>query len=203
MWTVTRSLAAAGVCLLLAPVPSAAGQDLATSSVPPVDVSAGYAMAHDTTHQRTFPAGWYGSAAVNPAQWFGIAGEVSGTYSGTEEFAFAEGHDTISRRVYTVMAGPRFFQKVGRIVPFGQFLAGVAVEHESSTSVWQGRAHSGTLTWNRFAIQPGAGVTVLMTERVGIRAQADYRCVMDFEDEAEYINAFRFAAGFTLHWGGQ
>jgi hypothetical protein len=44
-------------------------------------------------------------------------------------------------------------------------------------------------------------LTVYLTERVGVRTAADYRCVMDFEDEASFTNALRFITGFTLQWG--
>lgn len=203
MSTLSRTIAATVLWLLIAPYSPAAAQDASGIPVPRVDVSAGYMLMRDTSHERDFPTGWYFSGAVNPNQWFGIVLELGGSYSGTESFTFQEGRSSSKHRVVTALAGPRFFKKVGRVVPFGQFLSGIAVERTESTSVWRDTQHSGSINANRFAIQPGAGLTVYLTESVGVRAAADYLTVMDFEDEAEYTHALRFITGLTFQWGSQ
>lgn len=202
MSTVSGSVAAAVLCLLVAPPSPLFAQDLPDLPVPLVDVSAGYTLLRDTSHDRNFPAGWYFSGAVNPNQWLGIVGEVTDSYARTEETTFAQSQYSSKNRVSTIMAGPRFFRKVGRVVPFGQFLAGVAVERRESTSLWNGISSSGSTTTNRFALQPGAGVTVYLTERVGLRAAVDYRSMKE-PDETEFTSAVRVVTGFTLQWGGR
>ena len=54
-----------------------------------------------------------------------------------------------------------------------------------------------------FAFQPGGGVTIFLTDRVGVRLAADYRCIVDFVDGGDntYSNEFRFVSGFTFNWG--
>jgi hypothetical protein len=55
----------------------------------------------------------------------------------------------------------------------------------------------------RFAIQPGVGATVYLTEKVGVRFAADFRSMIYFADGEEnyYDNALRVIGGFTLQWG--
>ena len=202
MSTASRNVTVAVLCLLVTPPSLLVAQDLPDLPVPLVDVSAGYTLLRDTSHHRNFPAGWYFSGAVNPNQWLGIVGEVTGSYARTEETTFAQSRNSSKNRFYTIMAGPRFFRKAGRVVPFGQFLAGVAVERRESTSLWNGISSSGSTTTNRFALQPGAGVTVYLTERVGLRAAADYRSMWE-PDDAGFMSAFRVVTGFTLQWGGR
>lgn len=106
-------------------------------------------------------------------------------------------------RVYTFMGGPRFFKKTGRVVPFAQMLAGVA--HMRLESTFADVPEIGTFSEEAtdFAIQPGGGVTIFLSERVGVRLAADYRCIMDFEDDNTYANEFRFVSGFTFNWGAR
>jgi hypothetical protein len=90
------------------------------------------------------------------------------------------------------MGGPRFFKKTGRVAPFAQVLAGVAQRRLES---WEA---------TDFAFQPGGGVTIFLAERVGVRLAADYRCIVDFdEDENSYWNEFRVLSGFTFNWGAR
>lgn len=195
--------------LILALPSSAAAQEIGSLPLPLVEVSAGYALMRDTTVDQQYPAGWYLSGAVNLTQWLGLVGEAGGSYwsedtvIGGMQLALSE-----KRRAYTFMAGARFFHKTGRIVPFGQFLAGVERRRFEQTQRWMGDGpHGGPDTWSppsatNFAIQPGGGVTVLLTENVGVRAAGDYRCVIDIDDD-DVRNEFRFLTGFTFHWGGR
>jgi hypothetical protein len=60
------------------------------------------------------------------------------------------------------------------------------------------------ITSTDFAVQPGGGVTVLLTERIGVRLAADYRTIIDWEEgDATYGHEFRVLSGFSLHWGGR
>jgi hypothetical protein len=89
------------------------------------------------------------------------------------------------------MGGARFFRPMGRVVPFGQMLTGVAY--------LRGTPPNGA----RFALQPGVGVTVYLTDRVGVRLSGDYRTLVEFDDGAYYTHEARLISGFTLQWGAR
>jgi opacity protein-like surface antigen len=158
--------------------------------VPVGQVMAGYTFMRDLeANDVNFPAGWVFSAAVNPSRWLGVVGEATGSYNNSLDLGF--GQPAVEARVYTFMGGPRFFKQAGRIAPFGQILAGAAnrrIEGFSKTS---------------FAFQPGGGVTIFLTERVGVRVAGDYRCIVDHDEEFTYTNEIRVVSGFTLHWGAR
>lgn len=207
MSTLHRNRAVLAICALgIAPAPGLA-QDVGSLPVPLAEVSSGYVLLRDTSHggHRDFPSGWYFSGAINPTQWFGLVGEVSGSYGPEEGWSSTEMTLLSKRQVYTLLAGPRFFRKVGRVVPFGQFLAGVAQQRDKQTvHLVAGAPRSLSRSVEDFAIQGGGGVTVYLTERVGLRVAGDYRCiVMGIGEDADYHTQFRFGTGFTLQWGGR
>jgi hypothetical protein len=206
MSTLPRNTAVLAICALCtAPAPGLA-QDVGSLPIPFAEVSSGYVLMRDTSHERKdYPTGWYFSGALNPTQWFAIVGEVSGSYGLEEEWSTSAMTLLSKRQVYTLLAGPRFFGKVGRIVPFGQLLAGVAQERERYTlSHGVGAPVSSSRSKEDFAMQGGGGVTVLLSERVGLRMAGDYRLiVLGIGEEADYHTQFRFVTGFTLQWGGR
>jgi hypothetical protein len=149
-----------------------------------------------------FPAGWYLSGAVNVNRWFGIVLESTRSYRNDLSFTMPQFAESKDLQVHTYMAGGRFFRPYGRVLPFGQLLAGVAHLREN---IEMSGAHSsrGSILSNQFALQPGGGVTVLLTNRVGVRVGADFRTLMDFEDETEFTNEFRVISAFTFQWGAR
>lgn len=195
------------VCAVLL-APPVLAQDVGTMPLPMGEVSVGYAFMKDFTdlsdipggpNHPNFPAGWYVSGGINVNQWLGIVGEGGGTQRTFDVGPLAF---PLKVQVYTFMAGPRFFHKAGRLVPFGQFLAGGAnARFKMTLPTEYGGVYKDDTT--EFAIQPGGGVTYLLSEHVGLRAEADYRCIIDFEDENDYTNEFRFVSGFTFHWGAR
>lgn len=187
-----------------APAPSAA-QDIDTMPVPLVEVSMGYAFQRTSTEDR-FPGGWYFSGAGNLSQWFAVVGEASGSYRSEESTGGTLALSDKSQ-IYTFMGGPRFFHKTGRVVPFGQMLFGVASHRLQQTETRSGEGFgAGTHTWSdsstAFAMQPGGGITVYLTERVGVRAAGDYRVTIDSNNDA-VLHEVRFLTGFTFQWGSR
>ena len=200
------------IVLALAAAPVAYAQEPGLP-VPLADLSAGYVFMHDFTDIGpdkdgvNFPVGWYFSGAFNPTAWFGIVGEVSGSYKNNLEINYLNIVQTSNdAQVYTFLGGARFFKKVGRVVPFAQILTGVAHMRVKSVFSWPGPDVGNTIEEDAtdFALQPGGGVTVYLTERVGARVAVDYRSIIDFADDGnEYTNELRTIAGFTLQWGGR
>lgn len=193
------------VCLA-APRPAAA-QEVGAMPIPLVEVSAGYTFMRDYGGPGglNYPAGWVFSGAFNPTTWLGIVGEVTGAYK--NDLNFTGPFETLSRdmRFYTFMAGPRIFEKAGRVVPFAQVLVGAAHRRSETTFIPDPRG-LGEISYGTtdFAIQPGGGLTVLLTEHVGVRLAADYRLIVDFdEDGNDYNHQFRVVSGFTFNWGAR
>lgn len=191
---------------IAAPRPAAA-QETGAIPVPIMQVAAGYTFMRDFSDELpedvNFPAGWAFSAAFNPTHWLGLVGEVTGSYKNDFNVTFDDLRLSNKARVYTFMGGPRFFKQSGRVAPFAQVLAGVA--HMRLESTLPDVPEFGTFSADAtdFAFQPGGGVTIFLTERVGVRLAADYRCIIDFEEDNTYSNEFRFVSGFTFNWGAR
>jgi opacity protein-like surface antigen len=195
-----RALSLIGFCIFAftAP-PSALAQEGGAPVLSLGEVSAGYAFMRDTTTEENFPAGWYSSAAVNLNQWFGVAGEVTGAHKKLTDIAPV----SVKANLYTFMGGPRFFIKRGRIVPFAQLLAGAAQLRWKTTEPTGGPNDTGSDT--QFAVQPGGGMTVLLTQNVSVRGAADYRRIVFTEaDEFDEDNSqFRATVGMVFGWGAR
>ena len=213
---------AMGVLLALPPA-SALAQDINTMPVPRVEASAGYAFMRDMSKREltgfehlNFPAGWYATGAFNPTDWYGLVGEVAGNYRNDLNFDLGQileepeltglSIGTGDVHLYTALGGVRIFRKFGRIVPFGQVLAGVVHVRTTETPSGLGAELGFEVeknTDNNLGIQPGGGVTVYLTENLGVRVAADYRSMIDFnsEEKNDYYNALRVVGGFNLQWG--
>ena len=108
--------------LLSAASPKAFAQEVTTTPQPLVEISGGYSFMRDVTIEENFPAGWYFSTAVNPLDWFGLVGEVTGARKTFTENSLLE----LKTQAYTFMGGPRFLRRFGHVTPYGQFLVGGA-----------------------------------------------------------------------------
>jgi hypothetical protein len=200
--------AASVLCVALAaPAPA---QDLGTIPVPLVEISGGYMFMRETSSDfpggaTNFPVGWYFSGALNPTEFFGLVGEVSGSAKTNFDVSMSGYTFSNDARVFTFLGGPRFFKKIGRVVPYGQFLAGVA--HLRLDTQLPAALLGTTMTIKgrstNVAIQPGGGVTVYVTDRIGVRAGADFRSILDFVTDGpnDYTNELRFVTGFVVQWG--
>ena len=194
-----HALQAIGVCLIVLSAAPAAAQELGAPQLPRIEASAGYAYMRDTTREENFPAGWFSSAAANLNSWFAVTGEFTGAHKTMTDLA----SDPVKASLYTFMGGPRFYFKRGRMVPFAQFMAGAAHLR------WNATEPIGALdsrdTDTKFAFQPGAGVTVLLTQHVSVRGAVDYRRIV-FTDDDEFDednSQIRVSAGMVFGWGAR
>jgi opacity protein-like surface antigen len=191
---------AIGACVLMfLTAPTASAQEGDELPLPVAEASAGYAFMRDTTIEENFPAGWYFSTAANLTRWFGVAGEVNGSHKTLDGFVLAP--VSVKASLYTFMGGPRFFIKRGRIVPFAQVLAGAAHLRFNATDTSLDADGSDT----KFALQPGGGVTVLLTPNASVRGAVDYRRIVFTEDDEfdEDESQVRFIAGVVFGWGAR
>ena len=198
-----------GIAAVLAVgIPAAASaQESGVPPVPAVELSGGYTFLRDlgdaSTDAINFPAGWYASTTVNLNRWFGLVGEVTGSYKSSLNLGSEELNVSTDVSEYTFMGGPRFAAKTGRLMPFAQFLAGGAHLRASVNMPMGMPGHFG-VSDTQFAFQPGGGVNVLLTNSLGVHVAGDYRCIVDFnEGETTHANQFRFLTGFSVNWGAR
>ena len=132
----------------------------------------------------TSALGWMAAETRNLTPWFGLVGDVSGNYSNTVFNAGASTH--------TFLSGARFTgrPKGGRVSPFGQFLAGIQYTHVHGLGISESLVN--------FAIQPGGGVDIKLSDSLAVRVQLDHRT--SFHD-GFHSGAFRFAPGIVISRG--
>lgn len=158
---------------------------LEAQTVPMSEVAGGYAFMRDDDIDENFPAGWFVSGAVNLNDWLAIDGEISGSYTTLET---PIGDARLS--VHTFMGGPRFFRRLSGLTPFVQVLFGAARATAEASVLGVAMSESAT----EFAVQPGGGIDVHLTDRISARLEGDWRRIVT-GDEAG--NEVRVAAGMV------
>jgi opacity protein-like surface antigen len=197
----TRILVVVVTCAFLATAsPDAFAQEGAATAQPLVEISGGYSFMHDVTIEENFPAGWYFSTALNPLDWFGLVGELTGAYKKTGENLPFE----LEMQGYTFMGGPRFFRRFGQITPFGQFLVGGAHGRVEETPLLGSAVGPSRVTASstEFAFQPGGGISVYLNDHVGVRLSMDYRRIV-FDNDEEDNSEFRMLTGIVIGFGSR
>ena len=180
------------VCLFLF-----AATPLHAQGTPRAELSGGYSFMHDMDRNEDFSTGWFGSAVGNINDWIGVAAEIGGNYRtcrkcerGPFTSATFRGTD-LHLRVYTYMAGPRLASHAfSAVTPFAQVLVGGS--HASGGFQFDGALTTGA------TYQPGAGVDLNVTPRVGIRLQGDYRVI---RTQGHNGKESRFLAGVVVRSG--
>ena len=211
--SVLRTVAAVSAvwALSLPFAPQTFAQEPGGAAIPLAEVSGGYVYMRDLSEDIpghdgvSFPKSWYFSGGVNPTEYFGLVGEISGSHKNNLDFTI-EGYNITNRvQIYTFLAGPRFFHRFGRVVPYAQVLTGVAHGRVKTTMPAEFGLNALKTSSTNVAVQPGGGITLLLTNNVGLRAAADYRSIVDFVTDAknDYNNQFRVAGGFVMQWGGR
>jgi len=177
----------------------------AAQDTPKADVSAGYQVIGLTGDiDETLVKGWYVDIAGNVTSLLGIVFELGGDYKSIDE-SFTTGGVTATATadlsVHQFMGGVRFNLRPNpTVTPYGQFLVGaVRGAADVSTSVTGNGevlfSGSDALSSTNFGLQTGGGIDLRITNRIGIRAGADYLRI--FEEDAG-ANAFRFAVGVVF-----
>ena len=185
-WALTLSFVVTSV---LAPFSSASAQ------TPKVEISGGYQALHALG--ETSPAGWYVEIAGNVNRWFGIVGEVGGAYRTNSERISNNQIADIASTLHTLMGGVRLTAKLNRrIVLVHPVLVGGAHASVRTDAGAQVLRSSET----QFALQPGLGINLAVTEGFGMRVAADYRRVVIGGDRID-DNEYRFILGIVLPFG--
>jgi opacity protein-like surface antigen len=185
--------------LLSGAAPQAFAQEGTATSQPLVEISGGYSFMRDFTIEENFPAGWYFSTALNPLDWFGLVGEVTGAHKTIEENSLLE----LKTQGYTFMGGPRFFRRFSHVTPYAQFLVGGAHGRAEATLLSGLEPVVGSTSEStEFAFQPGGGVSVYLNDHVGVRLSMDYRRIV-FDNDEEDNSEFRMLTGLVIGFGNR
>lgn len=146
---------------------------------PKYTLSAGYQFLIDGSWDEQLRLGFAASIARRMSPIVSIVGEVSGSHGeyGTTGFSIQR---------YAFLGGVRLVGGEGEVRPFFQALAGYSRQGGDV-----GLAHG-------IAIQPGAGVDLVMTEWLTLRAQGDYRWI---REDGENYNQYRISGGIVWHFG--
>jgi hypothetical protein len=135
-------------------------------------------------------AGWNLSLCGNVTRSIGVVGEVSGHYGSDDLLDAASAPLPVDYDVLGVHAGPRYtLRRDGFVVPYVQALAGWTRTGVELAGI--------RVVDDAFSIQPGVGLQLRLSRKVGLGLGADYRLVL--EDETR--NEFRFHAGLVLGVG--
>ena len=143
------------------------------------------------------PAGWYVEITRNVNGWFGIVGEVGGAYGTKGERISNNRIADVASTLHTFMGGIRLSARLNRrIVLVHPVLVGGAHAGVRTDAGAEALRTSET----QFALQPGVGINLAVTDDVGMRLAADYRRVVlgdDRIDDSEY----RVILGIVLPFG--
>ena len=146
-------------------------------SYPAVETSVSWVLVSD--NGAASPLGFNVSATRNFNTWIGVT---------TEGGANFDSNALASVQLYSIMAGPKFtLRAVDRIAPFGQLLAGTQYE--------RGSAFGFTADLWAFALQPGGGIDIILTDTVALRFGGDSRITFS---SGSTNQDFRFTAGITF-----
>jgi hypothetical protein len=127
-------------------------------------LSGGYSwmLESDVTEKETFPAGWAIAAAAHLNRWLSVAADVDGQYDTIPSF----GSD-FHLASHAFAGGLRASTRLGRVVEFGQFLAGVV---RSSGTVF-----GVTDVTTQRVVQPGIGFEFPFAASWAISGELDVR----------------------------
>ena len=164
----------------------------ALAQTPKVEISVGYQVLHALND--TLPVGWYVDLAGNVNRWFGIAGEVGGAYRTKSEPISINRTADVTSKLHTFMGGVRLSARINRrIILYHPVLIGGAHASVSTDTVGVTPSPSET----KFALQPGIGVNLIVTDKIGVQVAADYRRVFLGEDKG-VENECRFTIGIVV-----
>jgi hypothetical protein len=152
-------LAKASLFICFALLPTSVRAD----EVPTVDFAASYAFIAGIGYGNNYSAGWLTAATWYPSQWFGVVGEIGGSY---ESYELLGGLPALKASIHNLMGGPKVVRHGSVAMPFAQALFG---------GIRVGNNYGGYL--QDFASQFGGGVDLKIVGGFGIRAQADYRVI--------------------------
>jgi opacity protein-like surface antigen len=149
-----------------------------------LDLSAGYAVTHDSGTDQTLPAGWVGTLGVRFHPNVSAVGEIGGSYK-----TLTLNGVKYDYRLHDFMGGVRVnATERSRVMPFGQFLVGAACY--CGTTIHPSNSFATAFSW-----EVGGGADVPVAGPIAARIQVDGRQIRDGSNSFHQI---RFAIGAVL-----
>jgi opacity protein-like surface antigen len=163
-----------------------------------VDVAGGYSYSQvpywPDWKGSDVPRGWFASVGGYLTPLFGIVGEVNGAYK-TSSLALVGGRTFEEKdTIHYVMFGPKVRSRQGPARGFAQFLVGARMTSFDSSSSDGGAGFSASST--HFAIAPGGGVDVKVSDNLGVRLGANLKLTTI---SGEWFKLYQVNVG--LVWG--
>lgn len=149
--------------------------------------------------------GWDVSAAVNPLRWVGLEADFAGYYGTATGSTLFKPPDCVLctsefgatvHHVYTFMAGPRIFQRDGKLTLFAHALFGGA-RTNADELLFFGVSNPPQIS-TAFAMVLGGGIDVQLSRHFALRAQPDY---LRTQVLGKQMNNFRVSAGPVFRFG--
>jgi hypothetical protein len=145
------------------------------------DFGIGYSLLHDGDASVT-GHGFNAAIAGHFNEWFGLEGEVGMNFDSLQLLS-----TDVDVTMTSFAGGPRVSMDLPMATPFVHFLLGGMNADAGAL----GSSVSETV----FIIQPGGGIDVWLSDRMGLRFTGDYR---RWFDEGEAGNEVRFTAGIVF-----
>ena len=162
----------------------------------PFEFSAGYQLIGlQGDIDETLGKGWSADLSGNVTRFMAAVFEVGGNYKTFRATETDQGVTFTAEadlKIHEFMGGVRVHGPSRPVTPFAQFLVGGANSRLRASASLNGTSFDVSDSSTDFVTQLGGGVTFRLTNRIGMRAAADY--IRIFTEE-EGLNGFRFAAG--------
>ena len=145
--------------------------------------------------------GWYIQLSAPMTRRWSLVGQLDGSYGPDCSDCEPNYRDLAG------LGGVRFtWHPSVRVSPFWQVLAGGlhsrAEDYYADYCCGLGRQYQKGFTVNYLALQPGVGVTVMVTPRFGVRAHADVQFAIPDQSQWEGMSIFpRVAVGGVIRLG--
>jgi opacity protein-like surface antigen len=137
--------------------------------------------------------GWEASLEGKVLRWVGIVADFSGHYGSQNFVELIPGGGPVNVKVTghqgEILFGPRVSVPVGKLTPFGEFLAGVA--HVNTGGGFPGTSDTS------FATGVGGGIDYRLVRHIALRFEGDYIHTRFFSTSQ---NNLRLATGIVLRF---
>jgi len=158
---------------------------------PVAEIFGGYSYVRPDTEEGVDAInmnGWNVSVGLPGTKHLGFVMDFGGVYGSFDDY-----EEDVDVKLHTVMFGPKFTVRMGKVTPFAQALFGYARMTAKSFQEVE------LMRENNFAYALGGGIDINLTDMVAVRpAQIEYLAV---RSQGDMTHNFRYSAGIVLKLG--
>ncbi|MEJ2109194.1 MAG: outer membrane beta-barrel protein [Acidobacteriota bacterium] len=130
--------------------------------------------------------GWNASLTININNWAGFVSDFGGVYRSVPEYRQ-------QFKIHSILFGPKFTARTGRVSPFAQILFGPA-----NLNVIDLRTDQEDYSSSDFSMSVGGGLDVRINDFIAVRpAQVEYWGIRDGES-GNFTYNFRYSGGIVF-----